>query len=64
MTARDTRRGCLQTLADQTEGLSSADIIEIVDDAAMHAAELDADVITHKDLTATVSEAIREGRLT
>ncbi|MBX0297237.1 hypothetical protein [Haloarcula nitratireducens] len=35
-----------QTLADRTEGLSSADIVGIVDDAAMQAAERDAEANT------------------
>ena len=37
-------------LADRSEGLSSADIVGIVDDAAMHAAERDAEAITLDDL--------------
>ncbi|MBX0296645.1 ATP-binding protein [Haloarcula nitratireducens] len=45
-----------QALADQTGGLSSADIVGIVDDAAMHAAERDADAITHEDLLAAVPD--------
>lgn len=39
-----------QELADRSEGLSSADIVGIVDDAAMHAAERDAEAITLDDL--------------
>ena len=39
-----------QALADRSEGLSSADIVGIVDDAAMNAAERDADAITLEDL--------------
>lgn len=35
-----------QELADRSEGFSSADIVGIVDDAAMHAAERDAEAIT------------------
>ncbi len=37
-------------LADRSDGLSSADIVGIVDDAAMHAAERDAEAITPTDL--------------
>ncbi|MFC6763609.1 ATP-binding protein [Natrinema soli] len=37
-------------MAEQTEGLSSADIAGIVDDAAMRAAERDADALTLEDL--------------
>lgn len=37
-------------MAEQTEGLSSADIVGIVDDAAMRAAEHDADELTLEDL--------------
>ncbi|MFC4360245.1 AAA family ATPase [Halobium salinum] len=39
-----------QELADRSEELSSADIVGIVDDAAMHAAERDAEAITLDDL--------------
>ena len=39
-----------QALADRSEGLSSADIVGIVDDAARNAAERDADAITLEDL--------------
>lgn len=37
-------------LTDRSEGLSSADIVGIVDDAAMHAAERDAEAITLANL--------------
>lgn len=37
-------------MAEQTEGLSSADIVGIIDDAAMRAAERDADELTLEDL--------------
>ncbi len=37
-------------MADQTEGVSSADIAGVVDDAAMRAAERDADELTLEDL--------------
>ena len=37
-------------LADRSEGLSSADIVGIVDDAAMHAAERDAEAIRLDDV--------------
>ncbi|WP_425499281.1 hypothetical protein [Natronosalvus rutilus] len=37
-------------LADRSEGLNSADIVGIVDDAAMHAAERDAEAISLGDL--------------
>jgi len=37
-------------MAEQTEGVSSADIAGIVDDAAMRAAERDADELTLEDL--------------
>jgi len=39
-----------QELADRSEELSSADIVGIVDDAAMHAAERDAEAITLRNL--------------
>ncbi|USZ73550.1 ATP-binding protein [Natronosalvus halobius] len=37
-------------LAERSEGLSSADVVGIVDDAAMHAAERDAEAITLEDI--------------
>ena len=39
-----------QALANRSEGLTSADIVGIVDDAAMYAAERNAEAITRKDL--------------
>lgn len=45
-----------QYLADRSEGLSSADIVGIVDDAAMQAAERDATAITAKDLRKSFPE--------
>ncbi|WP_209309610.1 AAA family ATPase [Haloarcula amylovorans] len=48
-----------QELADRTKGCSSADIVGIVDDAAMSAAERDAEAITQEDLTAAVSDSNR-----
>jgi SpoVK/Ycf46/Vps4 family AAA+-type ATPase len=47
-------------LADRSEGLSSADIVGIVDDAAMHAAERDAEALTFKDLHESFPEASSE----
>ncbi|WP_227357558.1 ATP-binding protein [Haladaptatus salinisoli] len=49
-----------QYLADRSEGLSSADIVGIVDDAAMQAAERDATAITAKDLRKSFPEASLE----
>ena len=39
-----------QELADRSEGFSSADIVGVVDDAAIHAAERDAEAIKLEDL--------------
>lgn len=44
-------------LADRSEGFSSADIVGIVDDAAIHAAERDADAITLEDLYESFPDA-------
>ena len=49
-----------QYLADRSEGLSSADIVGIIDDAAMRAAERDATAITAKDLRKSFPEASPE----
>jgi SpoVK/Ycf46/Vps4 family AAA+-type ATPase len=43
-------------MADQTEGASSADIAGIVDDAAMRAAERDADELTLENLCMSLPE--------
>ncbi|TYL37260.1 ATP-binding protein [Natronococcus pandeyae] len=45
-----------QTLADRSEGLSSADIVGIVDDAAVLAAERDADTLSLEDLHTSFPE--------
>jgi AAA+ superfamily predicted ATPase len=44
-------------VADRSEGLSSADIVGIVDDAAMRAAERDAEAITLEDLHESFPDA-------
>jgi ATP-dependent Zn protease len=49
-----------QYLADRSDGLSSADIVGIIDDAAMQAAERDATAITAKDLRKSFPEASPE----
>jgi len=46
-------------MAEQTEGVSSADIAGIVDDAAMRAAERDADELTLEDLHMSLPDQAR-----
>ncbi len=46
----DLDNNAYRKMADQTDGVSSADIAGIVDDAAMRAAERDADALTLEDL--------------
>ena len=43
-------------MADQTEGVSNADIAGIVDNAAMRAAERDADALTLEDLRMSIPD--------
>ncbi|WP_266081579.1 ATP-binding protein [Haladaptatus caseinilyticus] len=50
-----------QKLAEQSTDLSSADIVGIVDDAAMQAAERDAQAITYVDLTESFPESTTTG---
>jgi len=50
-------------MAEQTEGVSSADIAGIVDDAAMRAAERDADELTLEDLHMSLPRPIQTSGL-
>ncbi len=52
----DLDNNAYRKMAEQTEGLSSADIVGIVDDAAMRAAERDAEELTLEDLRMSIPE--------